>query len=151
MRVYEAEISYKATLNEVEGRTLNEPAKVYEYLKDINELYPVQETFWVVFLTTRRHPIARQLVTLGTATASLAHPREVFKGAILAGAVSIIVAHNHPSGDPEPSSADVGITRQLREAGRILGIEVSDHIILGRPEMDPSGRGYFSFRLAGLM
>jgi len=94
MRVYEAEISYKATLNEVEGRTLNEPAKVYEYLKDINELYPVQETFWVVFLTTRRHPIARQLVTLGTATASLAHPREVFKGAILAGAVSIIVAHN---------------------------------------------------------
>ena len=151
MRVYEAEISYKATLNEVEGRTLNEPAKVYEYLKDINELYPVQETFWVVFLTTRRHPIARLLVTIGTATSSLAHPREVFKGAILAGAVSIIVAHNHPSGDPEPSSADIQITRQLREAGRILGIEVCDHIILGRPEIDPSGRGYYSFRLAGLM
>ena len=151
MRVYEAEISYKATLNDVEGRSLNEPEKVYEYLKDINELYPVQETFWVVFLTTRRHPIARLLVTIGTATASLAHPREVFKGAILAGAVSIIVAHNHPSGDPEPSSADIQFTRQLREAGRILGIEVCDHIILGRLEIDPSGRGYYSFRMAGLM
>ena len=67
MRVYEAEISYRATLNEVEGRTLSDPAKAYEYLKDINELYPAQETFWVVFLTTRRHPIARQLVTIGTA------------------------------------------------------------------------------------
>ena len=65
--------------------------------------------------------------------------------------MSILIAHNHPSGDPEPSSADVGITRQLREAGRILGIELSDHIILGRPEHDPLSRGYFSFRLAGLM
>jgi DNA repair protein RadC len=130
MRVYEAEISYKATLNEVDGRSLNEPEKVYEYLKDINELYPVQETFWVVFLTTRRHPIARLLVTIGTATASLAHPREVFKGAILAGAVSIIVAHNHPSGNTHPSEEDKMTTRHLCQVGHLLEIPVLDHIIL---------------------
>lgn len=151
MRVYEAEISYQATLFEVEVTRIDEPSKAYEYLKDINESYPTQETLWVVYMTTRGNPIARQLVTLGTATASLVHPREVFKGAILAGATSIILAHNHPSGDPHPSSADITVTRQIKEAGRILGIELADHIILGRPEIDPAGRGYYSFRSSGLI
>lgn len=151
MRVYEAKISYKATNNHVEGHSLTDPAKAYEYLKDIADLHPVQETFWVVFLTTRGHPIARNLVTTGTVTASLAHPREVFKGAILASAASIVLAHNHPSGDPRPSSANIAVTRQMKDAGRILGIDVLDHIIIGKPEMDSGGLGYYSFRNAALI
>ena len=81
----------------------------------------------------------------------LAHPREVFRAAVQYGATSVSVCHNHPSGDPEPSSADCTITRQLREAGRVVGIELVDHVILGRIDRDPSGRGYFSFRLAGII
>lgn len=91
------------------------------------------------------------MVTLGTATASLAHPREVFRAAIVAGCTGIVVAHNHPSGDPSPSAADIQVTRQLREASRILAIDLVDHVVLGRPEMDPAGRGFYSFRDAGLL
>lgn len=151
MRVYEARLEFIPTLLEVPQSKLDRPEAVYAYLKDILETYPHQESFWVVFLTTRHHPMGRQMVTLGTATASLAHPREVFRGAIIAGCTGIVLAHNHPSGDPAPSAADIQVTRQLREASRILGIDLVDHVILGRPEMDPAGRGFYSFRDAGLL
>ena len=86
---------------------------------------------------------------MGTATATLAHPREVFRVAVLASAVAIVCIHNHPSGDPSPSAADVAITRQLHEAGNLMEIELLDHLIIGNQEDDPNGRGYFSFREAG--
>jgi DNA repair protein RadC len=109
------------------------------------------EKFWTLCLNTRRRLIRCVEVSSGTATASLAHPREVFREAIRLSASCVAIAHNHPSGDPEPSSADVSITRQLRDAARITGIELVDHVIVGTPDADPSGRGFFSFRLAGLM
>jgi DNA repair protein RadC len=102
-------------------------------------------------LTTKQTPIARILITKGTATASLAHPREIFKPAILANAVSILLAHNHPSGMPEPSGADIALTRQVRDAGKVLGIELLDHLILGDKDTDPTGKGFYSFRTAGLL
>ena len=151
MRVYEARLEFIPTLLEVPQSKLDRPEAVYAYLKDILETYPHQESFWVVFLTTRHHAMGRQMVTLGTATASLAHPREVFRAAIIAGCTGIVLAHNHPSGDPAPSAADIQVTRQLREASRILGIDLVDHVVLGRPEMDPAGRGFYSFRDAGLL
>lgn len=151
MRVYEARLEFIPTLLEVPQARLDRPEAVYAYLKDILETYPHQESFWVVFLTTRHHAMGRQMVTLGTATASLAHPREVFRAAIVAGCTGIVVAHNHPSGDPSPSAADIQVTRQLREASRILAIDLVDHVVLGRPEMDPAGRGFYSFRDAGLL
>jgi DNA repair protein RadC len=151
MKIFEAIISYKDTGRVIEGNALREPADAYAYLKDIIEINPMQETFWVVFLNTRRRVIGRICVTTGTATASLAHPREVFRGAILANASCIMIAHTHPSGDPEPSSADISLTRQVRDAGRVVGIEVIDHIIIGSPDADPAGRGFYSFRLSGLI
>jgi DNA repair protein RadC len=78
-------------------------------------------------------------------------PKEVFRGAIVAGAVAMIVAHNHPSGDPAPSSADSQVTRSLREAARILDIELLDHVIVGDEKADPNRRGFYSFREAGLL
>ena len=85
-----------------------------------------------------------EIVSEGTLNSSLVHPREVFRGAIVATSASIIVAHNHPSGNPEPSHEDLAITKQLKDAGNILGIPVYDHIIIG-------GAQFSSFAQRGLL
>jgi DNA repair protein RadC len=122
-----------------------------EYMSGAFDDAPLQESFYVVCLNRKHRPICRNRVTLGTATSTLAHPREVFRIAILASAAGIVCVHNHPSGDPSPSSADVEVTRQLNEASKIIGIELLDHIVIGHHDDDPSGRGYYSFRDAGLI
>lgn len=103
------------------------------------------------YLDRKNHPLGRHLITLGTLTSTLVTPREVFRGAILAGAAALIVAHNHPSGDPAPSAADVQITRTLREAAKVIDIDLLDHVIVGDAKADPRGLGYFSCREAGLL
>jgi DNA repair protein RadC len=82
------------------------------------------------------------MVSLGSLTGSLVHPREVFKGALLSSAASVILLHNHPSGDPKPSAEDREVTRKLVEAGKLLGVPVLDHVIIGE-------RSYYSFRETG--
>lgn len=109
------------------------------------------EKFWVLSLNRRNRLLRRDEVTSGTATSSLVHPREFFREAIKAGAVAVVAVHNHPSGDPAPSAADIAITRQLREAARTLQIELLDHVVLGHPSSDPASRGFYSFREAGLL
>lgn len=109
------------------------------------------EKFWVLCLNRKNRLIRQVELTSGTATSSLAHPREVFREAVHHGATSVICVHNHPSGDPAPSAADVQVTRQLREAARTLDIELLDHVIVGLPSVDPCGRGYYSFREAGVI
>ena len=109
------------------------------------------EKFWVACLN-RKHRLLRRIeVSSGTATAALVHPREVFREAIREGATAIVCVHNHPSGDPTPSAADAQITRQLREAGKALDVDFLDHVIIGSANVDPTGRGFFSFREAGLI
>jgi DNA repair protein RadC len=151
MRVYEASLQYTPTLWEVGFRTMDTPAKVIEYMKDLNEAYPFNEVFYVILLNTKTKPMGRVQITSGTLNSALVHPREVFRAAVLGGAHSIICLHNHPSGDPAPSSADLQITRQLSTASRAIEIPMIDHVILGRPECDPASRGYYSFREAGLL
>lgn len=90
-----------------------------------------REAFLVVHLSTKRDVLSAEVVAVGTLDAVLVHPREVFKGAVLAGARSVIVAHNHPSGHTEPSEQDLHVTRQLLAAGEVLGVDVDDHIIVG--------------------
>lgn len=104
------------------------PADVYEQLKDIRDLK--KEHFVVLFLDSRSQEIRRETISVGTLNASLVHPREVFEKAISLSAAQIIVAHNHPSGDPEPSDEDIEITKRLTEAGKLLGIELVDHVIV---------------------
>lgn len=151
MRVYEAKLSYEATLFEVGATVLAEAATVYAYMKDTLETYPMHEVFHVILLNTKNRALGRIAITSGTATSTLVHPREVFRPAILAGATAIIAVHNHPSGDPAPSASDIRSTRRLREAATVIEIELLDHIILGRPECDPIGLGYYSFRAAGIL
>lgn len=91
-----------------------------------------QEEFHIVTLSTKNQVIDTHQITVGTLDASLVHPREVFRAAIKDAASSIILVHNHPSGDPTPSSEDRKVTERLTEVGKTLGIEVLDHIVLGK-------------------
>jgi DNA repair protein RadC len=109
------------------------------------------EKFWVLCLNRKNRLIKCVEITSGTATAALAHPREVFRAAIREAASAVICAHNHPSGDPAPSAPDVQVTRQLREAAKAVDIDLLDHVIVGRVNTDPTGRGFFSFREAGML
>jgi DNA repair protein RadC len=109
------------------------------------------EKFWVLCLNRKNRLMKRVEITSGIATASLAHPREVFRAAIQEAASAVVCVHNHPSGDPAPSAADVHVTRQLREASKAVDIMLLDHVIVGRVASDPLARGFFSFREAGLL
>ena len=150
MRIYEASLAYNLIkLGDVDA--LTSPHCVAAYLEDAYEKTPYQESLWVICLDRKSKPLSRTMVTLGTLTCALAHPREIFKIAILASAAAIIVSHNHPSGDPTPSVPDKQLTRQLADAAKIIGIDLQDHVIVGTVEDDPRKTGYFSFRDAGLI
>lgn len=114
-----------------------------------------KEHFVVIALNARREPLGVVTVSMGTLSASLVHPREVFAPAILLNAAAIVVSHNHPSGDPSPSSEDRDATRRLQRAGELLGIPLADHVIVGGPDAGSMGDGrraaFFSFREAGLL
>ena len=102
---------------------------VYELVKD--ELTSSdREIFLSVMLTARNHLIGVETVSIGSVNAAMLSPREVFKGALLANAVSIILCHNHPSGDLSPSEEDIKITKRLIEVGELLGVKVLDHLIV---------------------
>lgn len=150
MRIYEASISYNL-VQLGETVPLNRPELVPAYLETAFRSHPTQESFWVILLDRKNCPTGRIMISLGTLTSTLVHPREVLRAAILGSAAAIIVAHNHPSGDPAPSAADVQITRQLREACRAVDIDLLDHVVIGYPEADPKGRGFYSFREAGVV
>lgn len=134
---------------EVQGTTplLDTPERVADLLREANRLYDV-ERFQVVLLNTRRRLLGVECLAHGTLDTVLVHPREVFRCAIRAGAAAIILAHNHPSGDPAPSEADIRVTRDLIRAGQLLKIDVLDHIILGRRTPERSN-DYVSLRELG--
>lgn len=150
MLIYEAKLTYNL-ISLGDDIVLNRPDLVTQYLKSAFDENPVVESFIVILLDRKNHPIGRHLCTVGTLTSTLAAPREVFRAAILGNAAAIIVSHNHPSQDPSPSAADIQITRQLREAAKVVDIELLDHVIVGHPKFDPRGLGYYSFREAGVL
>jgi DNA repair protein RadC len=114
-----------------ESPVLDTPERIVDLLREENRMYEV-EHFQVVLLNTRRKLTEVVKISQGTLDTLLVHPREVFKPAISANAAAIVLVHNHPSGDPTPSEADIKVTRDLIRAGQLLKIEVLDHIIIGR-------------------
>jgi len=111
---------------------------VYELVKD-ELINSDREIFLSVMLTSRNHLIGVETISIGSVNAAVLSPREVFKGALLANAVSIILCHNHPSGDLSPSEEDIKITKRLIEVGELLGVKVLDHLIV-------SDQGYRTLR-----
>lgn len=130
-----------------EAPLLDTPERIADLLRDRNRLFTVEQ-LQVVHLNTRRRLIAVENLTQGTLDTILVHPREVFLGAIARRAASIVLVHNHPSGDPSPSEADIRVTRDLIRAGQLLRIEVTDHIIFGVPTPERP-RDYVSLRELG--
>ncbi len=132
---------------QIESPVLDNPEAVVRLLRESNLAKQV-ETLQVLLLNTRRRLIRIEEISDGTLDTILVHPREVFKCAIAANAAAIVLAHNHPSGDPAPSEADVKVTRDLIRAGQLLKIEVIDHIILGRVSTERA-KDYSSLRELG--
>ncbi len=129
-------------VREAEGPPVKSGSDFAEMFKDISCLD--KEAFFVVTLSQKNSTIDRHLVSMGTLTASLVHPREAFRPALQDGAAAVAFVHNHPSGDPTPSSDDMSLTKRLKDAADLLGIRILDHVIVGR------GR-YFSFVDEGLL
>lgn len=135
-------------------KTYDDPRRIVEFWRAniaTAQWYSTeQECCCVVFLSTRKHIIGFHLVSMGTMDTILVHPRDVFRTAIVAGAASIVLGHNHPSGDPSPSEGDIKVTRDLQRAGQLLKIEVLDHVIIGADNW-PSGKNYTSLRELGYL
>ncbi|MBE5393853.1 JAB domain-containing protein [Brevibacillus borstelensis] len=127
------------------------PQRRIRMARDVVELFlkfldeTDREQFFLLCINTKNEPTALHTVSIGSLDASIVHPREVFKVAILSNAASVIVAHNHPSGDPTASQEDIQVTRKLQEAGELLGITLLDHVIVG------TEGAYTSLKERGLM
>lgn len=129
-------------------RKLDSPELVYDLVAaEMRALH--KESLRVILLDTRYHLLRTEEVSLGSVNESIAHPRDVFRPAIISSAYAVIVVHNHPSGDPSPSQSDHSLTRRLAEAAELMQIKLLDHIIVGAPA---EGRlPYFSFKEAGVL
>jgi DNA repair protein RadC len=145
-----AEIARRMMHNREEAPVFNRAEVIAAHFQPVAAGLEI-EKFWVCCLNRKNRLLKRVEITSGTATAALAHPREVFRAAIRESASAIVCVHNHPSGDPAPSAPDLQVTRQLREAARAVDIDFLDHVIVGRAGADPLARGFFSFREAGLL
>ena len=130
-----------------ESPVLDNPATVVNFMREENRLGNV-ESFQVLLLNVRKKLIRVEKISQGMLDTILVHPREVFRAAIAANAAAIVLVHNHPSGDPAPSEADIKVTRDLIRAGQLLKIEVVDHVIIGRATTERT-KDYASLRELG--
>jgi DNA repair protein RadC len=134
------------TIKEHEGKTISDPKSFASVVASIIATFdPIdrdKEHFIAIGLDARNKIKYAEVVSIGTANASLVHPREVFRRAIIYGVTSLIIGHNHPSGDTDPSDADLTVTNRLKDAGQLLGISLLDHVIVATS-------GYYSFKEGG--
>ena len=140
-------MSAVALREERQSLTVDSPLAIADLCSEMRFLD--RESLRVVLLNAKQHLIKICTVSQGTVNESLAHPREVFKPVITHSAYSFILVHNHPSGDPSPSEADLRLTRRINEASRILQLNLVDHVIIGSPA--PGRSDYFSFKKGGVI
>jgi DNA repair protein RadC len=134
MELHELEEKYEKKV------IIKNPDTVFKEMRDIKSWN--KEAFVGFYLDTRSKVISREIISIGILNSTIVHPREVFRTAIIRNANAIIIAHNHPSGNFEPSIKDVEITKQLKESGEIIGIKLFDHVIVSKD-------GYYSFSQEG--
>ena len=145
-------ITMKTTLavrEQAIGPLITTPEQCAKFLTHVEDL--AQEIFIVLTLNTKNRVLGTHLISIGTLNSSLVHPREAFRVAILDNAATMILAHNHPSGDPTPSAEDIKVTRQLVSAGEVMGIKVLDHVILGSGNPNETSNPFLSLRESGLV
>jgi len=134
--VFEIGRRFSTQIPPYRSKELTNPEKAHRLIKSKLTDY-AREHFYIIILNSRNYSIAE--ISVGSLNASIVHPREVFSEAVKNKAAAVIFAHNHPSGDPEPSEDDLAITKRLIKSGKILGIEIIDHIIITK-------NGFFSFK-----
>lgn len=128
-----------------EIQNFNSPLKVVEALNHLyNAAFKAEEYIWLIALDSKNHPIGVFEVSHGSVNFSLITPREIFVRLCLCGAASCILAYNHPSGDPTPSSDDINVTKRVKDAGEIMNIKLLDHVIIGEQR-------YYSFHENGIV
>ncbi|AEX85717.1 DNA repair protein radc [Marinitoga piezophila KA3] len=137
--VFELGIRFHKEALKKENIKLDSPDKVYDLIYD-RFIFEDRENVLCISLNSKLNPISIDTISIGTANHSILHPRDIFKTAIKNNAISIILIHNHPSGDSTPSMQDYDITEKIEKSGELLGIKLSDHIIIGKSE-------YYSFKL----
>jgi DNA repair protein RadC len=133
---YEQKLKNLNLVRDYKNKKVVSAQSIYEMADDYKRFD--KEVFAVYLLDTKNKVKKREIISIGIMDASIIHPREVFRLAILTGSSKIILSHNHPSGDTNPSDEDINITEQLKRAGELIGIEVLDHVIVGK-------RGYWSY------
>ncbi|MBT4814327.1 MAG: hypothetical protein HOJ57_37255 [Lentisphaerae bacterium] len=148
--VWEYSLNRKKALEMHEGERAESPQDVARFLRGLGIQDYEQEHFLTIILDVKNQIKGFFTVTIGLVDRTQVHAREVFRNAILQGTSKVILAHNHPSGDPTPSSHDIDCTKELVAAGKIIGIEVMDHVILGLPTQSRL-RDYLSFREENLL
>lgn len=125
----EIQIKYTVKKTKEKAKRVTSSKIIFNLFKDLQD--EAKEKLVAVNLTAKNIINSFEVVSIGILNQSIAHPREIFRGAIISNSASVICVHNHPSGDPAPSAEDIAITKQLAEAGKILGICLLDHIIIG--------------------
>lgn len=138
MQVREIRVTYGKGAS-LDARKVLTPDCAAEIIRSFIGIGEPREQFISLLLDTRGRPLAIDRVAIGTLNAALVHPREVFRSAIVAGANSILVAHNHPSGDVQPSGADIALTRRMVEVGKLVGVHVVDSMVI-------ADAGHYSMR-----
>jgi DNA repair protein RadC len=152
MIIHEARIEY--VRKEIEEILLDEPEKIYQHVYKFmsqNVENPTVEHCILVCLNSKLKVVNTKILTIGTSNQTLVKPSEVIKHVLLNNCNAFIISHNHPSGEPSPSSADLNVTRKLREAAQVMDMHFLDHVIIGERENDSLGLGYYSFRSAGVL
>lgn len=142
------ELGVRAAREQAASSTLDSPERIYELLAP--ELAHLdREHLVVAMLNNRLRHLATEHISVGTLTETVAHPREILRPVLTHNAYGFILLHNHPSGDPSPSKADVHLTRRIHEAAQLMQVNLIDHLIIGQPS--PGRQPYYSFREAGLL
>lgn len=139
--IYEWQTVRENAPDYLDGKRYTSPAQVHELFRDLAK--ESKEHFLCLHLDGKNRIVCLDRVSVGSLNQSIVHPREVFKSAILSSAAAVLLVHNHPTGDTEPSREDREITRRLAEVGSLVGIRVLDHVVVGD--------GYFSFTENGLL
>jgi len=149
MKVYEGRVIYKCA-GVVESKILKTPEQVGEFMAHICD-HEAYEAFWVLPMNRKNRCKGAIRLCEGSQSACIVSAPKILRTVLMEGCETFIVVHNHPSGDPAPSSADITVTRQIREAAKACDLAFLDHIILGHKELDPIGGGYYSFRESGIV
>lgn len=131
MIIYESSVTYRKVGEVPMAKTIDGPGSIMDYMRGAFKAFPLQEQVWVLPMSRKNHIMCREMVGLGTATACLVSPSVIFRPVIMQGAPAMAVVHNHPSGDPQPSGADMEMAKKLEKCGKVLDINVLDFVVIG--------------------